>query len=171
MRTAALCCERGVRAAMATVLECRGSTAASPGQKLLLTEAGACVGSVGGGAIDRDVIEHLGALLRESVPRHAVHSFDLESELGRCWGGGLQVLIEPFDTCMPCVVVGAERLAGAVLPLLERIGFEVTVVSALPDGTESRGREPCSLGDELPGSRGVCVVIDNDIKQVTWQSS
>lgn len=146
MRAAAECGDRGVRAVMATVLERRGSAPGTPGQKLLLAEDGTCSGTVGGGAVERAVLEALEALLRDPKPTHAVRSFQLGPELGMCCGGQLVVLLEPLTALVPCLVVGGGHIATAVAPMLARIGFAVTVVDT---------RDAWSAEERLPGIRSV----------------
>ena len=70
-RVLAVAAERtaaGVRGAMATVLARRGSSPATPGQKIYLGSDGTCVGTIGGGAVERAVLEDLGMLARGAVP-------------------------------------------------------------------------------------------------------
>jgi len=47
----------GVAGAVATVIARHGSAPSTPGQKLYLGADGTCLGTVGGGAIEREVLE------------------------------------------------------------------------------------------------------------------
>jgi len=167
MRAAIACSERGVRAVMATVVERHGSAPGTPGQKLLLADDGTCAGSVGGGAVERAVLEALVTALRDPKAKHGVRTFQLGPELGMCCGGRLEVLIEPLLALVPCLVVGGGHVATAVAPLLARVGFAVTVVDP---------REAWSAEDRIAGvrvvngdhddveadPRGVCIVMTHD---------
>jgi xanthine dehydrogenase accessory factor len=139
----------GVTGAMATVLARHGSAPSTPGQKLYLAADGTCLGTVGGGAVEREVLLALQAALANPVP--GVRSFKLGPELGMCCGGGVEVLIEPIEALLPCLVVGGGHVATATAPLLARVGFAVTVVDAR-DAWGEEGR--------IPGVR--CVVGDHD---------
>ena len=57
LAAAAAAMGRGVSGAMATVLERHGSAPGTPGQKLFLAGDGTtCLGTVGGGAVEREVL-------------------------------------------------------------------------------------------------------------------
>ena len=90
----------GISGVMATVLARHGSAPATPGQKLYCATDGTCVGTVGGGAVEREVLGALGtaieALRASAEPEKifATRSFHLGQELGMCCGGGVDVVIE-----------------------------------------------------------------------------
>ncbi len=167
LATAAACAQRGVRAAMATVLERHGSAPGTPGQKLVLAADGTCVGTVGGGAIEREVLGELERVLADRSARHVVRSFALGAELGMCCGGRQEVLVEPIDALVPCLVIGGGHVATAVAPLLAKIGYAVTVVDARAEWS-GEGRIPgvrCVNGeydDVESDPSGVCLVMTHD---------
>lgn len=161
---------RGVRGAMATVVERHGSAPGTPGQKLYLAEDGTCVGTVGGGAIERAVLESLGTLARDAAAAHEIRTFALGPELGMCCGGRVVVMLEPIAANVPCLVIGGGHVATAVSPLLSRIGFAVTVVDSRDEWADDEKRIPgarCVVGefDEVGRDidpRGVCLVMTHD---------
>lgn len=161
---------RGVRAVVATVLARHGSAPGTPGQKLYLAEDGACAGTVGGGAVERAVLEALVAKLdpRAGTPTHETRAFALGPELGMCCGGRLEVLLEPLEALVPCVVVGGGHVARALAPLLPRLGFAVTVADAregwtfdAAEGVRVVAAEHDDLDAEID-PRGVCLVMTHD---------
>ncbi len=160
---------RGERGAMATVLARRGSAPGTPGQKLYLSSAGACVGTVGGGAVERVVLTELSRICADESAKHEVRTFKLGPELGMCCGGQLDVLLEPIDGALPCLVVGAGHVGTALAPLLARVGFRVTVVDPR-EAWAAEGRiegVTCLIGevDEVCGdfpANGPCVVMTHD---------
>lgn len=155
---------------MATVVERQGSAPGTPGQKLYLAEDGTCAGTVGGGAIERAVLEALVLLSRAVDGAHEVRTFALGPELGMCCGGRVVVMLEPIEANVPCLVIGAGHVATAVSPLLSRIGFAVTVVDARDEWANDEKRIPgarCVVGefDEVGRDidpRGVCLVMTHD---------
>ena len=175
----------GVAGAMATVLARHGSAPATPGQKLYLATDGTCVGTVGGGAIEREVIAALdqavSALRGGADPESlfATKSFRLGPELGMCCGGGVEVLVEPIAGLVPCLVVGGGHVATATAPLLARVGFAVTVVDER-DAWGEDGRIPSvrcvageydEVGRELPKSAAVLVMTHDhalDQRVIEW---
>src|SRR5579859_6002717 len=119
--------KRGVRGAMATVVSRSGSAPATPGQKLYAAADRTCLGTVGGGAIEREV---LGELERMTLGQgaHRMATFRLGPELGMCCGGSVEILLEPIESFTPCLVVGGGHVASALAPVLAKVGFSVTVV-------------------------------------------
>ena len=171
LAAAAAAIGRGASGAMATVLERHGSAPGTPGQKLYLSADGTCLGTVGGGAVERAVLESLVVLARQarSGGKHEVRTFKLGAELGMCCGGRLVVLIEPIAGLVPLLIVGAGHVATAVAPLLAKVGFAVTVVDER-DAWSEEGRMPgvrCIPGEFDEVGRdvdpdGVCLVMTHD---------
>ncbi len=149
LAAAVACSRRGVKGALATVLERHGSTPSTPGQKLFAGADGTCVGTVGGGAVEREVIASLEAMIASDDAKHETRTFQLGAELGMCCGGQATVLLEPIDAVLPCLIVGGGHVATALAPLLAKLGFTVTVVDAR-DAWGEPGRIPgvrCIVGE------------------------
>jgi xanthine dehydrogenase accessory factor len=155
---------------MATVLEKHGSAPGTPGQKLYLSADGVCIGTVGGGAVEREVLSALVAVVRDArTAKHEVRTFKLGPELAMCCGGRLVVLLEPMAGAVPALIVGAGHVATATAPLLAKVGYVVTVV----DGRDAWGEEGriegarCVVGEFDEVGRdidpsGVCLVMTHD---------
>lgn len=160
---------RGVGGAMATVLERHGSAPGTPGQKLYLATDGTCMGTVGGGAVERAVLEALSRVAKGPAALHEVRTFKLGPELGMCCGGRLVVLLEPLASLVPTLIVGGGHVATATAPLLAKVGFVVTVVDGR-DAWAEEGRIDgvrCVAGDFDDVGRevdpaGVCLVMTHD---------
>jgi xanthine dehydrogenase accessory factor len=157
---------------MATVVARHGSGPGTPGQKLYLASDGTCLGTVGGGAVERAVLEALVALVAaigRGEAEHELREFKLGPELGMCCGGRVDALLEPIEGLVPCLVVGGGHVATALAPLLTKVGFAVTVVDGR-DAWAEEGRIPgvrCVAGDfddvgKTIDSRGVCLVMTHD---------
>jgi xanthine dehydrogenase accessory factor len=112
---------------------------------------------VGGGAVEREVLEALGAMLADGrSAKHEVRTFKLGAELGMCCGGSLEVMVEPIEALVPLLIVGGGHVATAAAPLLATLGFAVTVVDARDDwGREGRLEGvTCVVGDYDDVGRG-----------------
>ncbi len=179
LAAAATCMRGGVRAALATVVARHGSTPSTPGQKLLVAADGVCVGTVGGGAVEQEVLAGLAALLASSDPRHEVRTFKLGPELGMCCGGQVEILLEPLEALAPCLIIGGGHIGTALAPLLARAGFAVT----LADDREEWGREGrlegvrcvrgehAEVGASLPVTAAVLVMTHDhqlDQQAIEW---
>jgi xanthine dehydrogenase accessory factor len=164
---------------MATVLARHGSAPSTPGQKLYVATDGTAVGTVGGGAVEREIIDALAVLLEGDAPKHGVRSFKLGAELGMCCGGSVDVLLEPLVALVPCLVIGGGHVATATAPLLSRVGFAVTLVDAR-DAWGEDGRIPGvrtvvgdwdDVGRELPKSSAILVMTHDhalDQRAIEW---
>jgi xanthine dehydrogenase accessory factor len=169
LEVAASCAARGIGGAMGTILERHGSAPSTPGQKIWVGADRSCVGTVGGGAVEREILAALARMAEAGDARHELRSFKLGAELGMCCGGQVTALLEPIAGLVPCLIVGGGHVATALAPLLARVGFAVTVV----DDRDAWGREgripgvTCIVGEyddvgsQLPRS-GVVLVMSHD---------
>jgi xanthine dehydrogenase accessory factor len=179
LETAAVRARAGVHGALATVIARHGSAPSTPGQKLYLGADGTCLGTVGGGAVEREILGALAQVLAREERQHGVCGFKLGPELGMCCGGAVEILVEPISALTACLIVGGGHVATATAPLLARIGFFVTVVDAR-DAWGEEGRLPgvvCVVGDydevgrELPSQAAVLVMTHDhalDQEVIEW---
>src|SRR5262245_26400184 len=127
----------GRRFVMATVVETRGFTPRKSGTRMLIAADGETWGTIGGGAIERDVLEKARALLATGeatlLKRH------LTQELGMCCGGEMSVFLELIARAPELVVFGAGYIAKPLAAIAAGCGFDVTVVDERVDwATEER---------------------------------
>lgn len=124
------------RFVLATVVETRGFTPRKGGSHMLIA-ADETAGTVGGGAIEQEVLEQARTLLRRGgsamVRRH------LTQELGMCCGGEMTVFLEVIEAPVELVVFGAGYIAKPLAAIAAGCGFEVTVVDERAEwATEER---------------------------------
>jgi xanthine dehydrogenase accessory factor len=143
--------QSGRRGALATVVRTSGSTPQRAGARLLLRDDGTFVGTVGGGAIERVVLEALEETLRTHVRDVLVR--ELGYDLGMCCGGRMEVLIEPIESAPRLTLFGAGHVAKPTAALARSLGFEVRVVDeraelATPErfpGCQIEARDPVAV--------------------------
>ncbi len=139
LEAAALAAGRGVKGALATVLARHGSAPSTPGQKLFAAADGTCIGTIGGGAVEQEVLGALASMLENEDAPHEVRTFHLAQALGMCCGGRVEVFLEPILPEIPCLIVGGGHVATALAPLLVTVGYRVTVVDERDEwGQEGR---------------------------------
>ena len=87
----------GERAALATIVETRGSTPRKVGARMLVFEDGLFVGTVGGGCGEADVLQETMRVLETGEPSllHVDLTADEAEESGDVCGGIMDVFIEP----------------------------------------------------------------------------
>jgi xanthine dehydrogenase accessory factor len=121
----------GRRFVMATVVETRGFTPQKGGARMLIAATGETWGTIGGGAIEREVLDRSAALLAGGgstlLERH------LTQELGMCCGGQMSVFLEVLEPGPRLVVFGAGHVAKPLAAIAAGCGFDVTVVDERPE--------------------------------------
>jgi xanthine dehydrogenase accessory factor len=135
---------------LASVVDRHGSAPSTPGQKLVLLDAGTAVGTVGGGAVERVVLDRMHEALGDPTARPRVEKFRLGASLGMCCGGSADILIEPLEPPLHALVVGAGHVGVFTAPLLASLVFRVTLV----DGREAAA-DPARLASLPPGPTGL----------------
>jgi xanthine dehydrogenase accessory factor len=119
---------------IATVVRVEGSAPASVGMKLLASPDGLVAGTIGGGDIERRVLERI-ALERPASPE--CWSYDLgdlggngshDSATAMICGGRQEILIEPIANEAPLYIIGGGHCGMALSELAARCGFAVTVL-------------------------------------------
>lgn len=113
-------------AALATVIRRSGSAPQIAGARLLLYADGRTLGTVGGGAIELEVLEACRQVLRTGKPRTV--EAHLVRDLGMCCGGAMEVFVEYLQAEARLCIVGAGHVAQALAPLARSIGLRVVVV-------------------------------------------
>jgi xanthine dehydrogenase accessory factor len=118
------------RFVMATVITTRGFTPRKAGAHMLIATGGETVGSVGGGAIEFEVLAEAAQLLERggtaTVSRH------LTQDLGMCCGGEMAVFLEVIECAPRLWVFGAGYIAKPLAAIAAGCDFGVTVVDARP---------------------------------------
>lgn len=129
--------EGGGRGALATVVRTAGSTPQVVGARLLLRPDGTLAGTVGGGAIEQDVVEALHGCVLDGESR--LLSRELGYDLAMCCGGRMEVFIEPIEGAPRLSLLGAGHVAHALAPLAHALGFLLRVVDEREElNTEAR---------------------------------
>lgn len=142
LRAALAALDAGRRAVLATVVARHGSAPSTPGQKLVLLDPHTALGSVGGGAVERAVLEGMRAALADPLAAPRVETFRLGASLGMCCGGSVEILVEPLDPPRHVLVVGAGHVGVFTAPLLAALGFRVTLVDAREGAAEAERLAP-----------------------------
>jgi xanthine dehydrogenase accessory factor len=115
----------GQSGALATVVKVSGSTPQVAGARLLLLADGSTLGTVGGGAIERAVLEALREVRERQVSRSM--SWDLGRDLGMCCGGSMELFLEPIGAAPRLWICGAGHVAQPTARLARSVGFEIVV--------------------------------------------
>lgn len=140
--------QSGRRGALATVVNVSGSVPQQPGARLLLTPDAKLVGTVGGGAVEHDVIRALEECLKSGKPR--LLELELGRDLGMCCGGQMSFFIEPIEAEQRLIVFGAGHVARPTAALAKQVGFAVTIVDDREDLLDENRFPGCTLVSAEP---------------------
>lgn len=119
---------QGLPSALATITEVQGSVPRHAGSKMLVREDGSFIGTVGGGAMEAQVIKEAIIAIREGSSRTRSYSLnDIQAgDPGIC-GGSLQVFIEPLVSVPRILVIGMGHVGKALAELAKWMGFYVAI--------------------------------------------
>ncbi len=128
---------QGRSSAIATIVECRGSSPQKQGAKMLVRDDGSLLGTLGGGCLEADVVQAALMSLRDGCP--TTLPFELtERKGGLVCGGTVLVYIEPVLLEPHLIVLGAGHVGKTLTKLARFTGFRVTVID---DRAEYANRE------------------------------
>jgi xanthine dehydrogenase accessory factor len=113
---------------LCTVIASHGSTPQKPGSKLVVKADASLVGTVGGGAIEKQIIDAALELLADERATTRTLDTHLTHELGMCCGGRMTVFLEKHVVAPALVLFGAGHVAKELAALAVATGFRVTVV-------------------------------------------
>jgi xanthine dehydrogenase accessory factor len=152
--------EEGRPFVLATVIDSSGSTPQKPGSKMVVLDGGETRGTVGGGAIEQQIVEAARALLADGTQTSKLVETHLTHDLGMCCGGRMRVFLEKHGAAAHLYVFGAGHVAKELAALAHRVGFRVHVTDAragqasqerFPDAAELKLEDPADVARALPG--------------------
>lgn len=124
----------GQPAALCTVLLARGSTPGKETMKMLVRGDGSALGSVGGGCVERDVMQMAQEVIQ--TDRAQTRSFTLNQadvpESGLICGGQVTILAEPVVPPV-LVLLGGGHVSGAAVRVARECDFRVEVCDTRPE--------------------------------------
>lgn len=134
-----------VPVALAIVIESHGSSPQRAGAKMLVRADGSTIGTVGGGPVEKDVIN----LGRESLNRRIgprTMDVELDEENGFLCGGRMRIYVEPLYPQPRLIIMGAGHVGQALAHLGDYSGYHTTVID---DREEYANRENIPVGEVL----------------------
>lgn len=133
-----------MRVALCTVIATKGSAPRKTGAKMLVYDNGSIDGSIGGGALEKKVIEQALEVLKNNLPKIVTHN--LVNELAMCCGGIVELFIEPIMNRKKLFIFGAGHCGKALAKFAPDLDFEISLIDERYDAFE---------GIDLPG----CTII------------
>lgn len=119
----------GIACVLATVVRTSGSTPRKAAARMLVVGDGRLVGTIGGGRVEKEVVDAARELLAAGdAARARLLRYHLTHELAMCCGGEMEVFVEPLIPAPSLIVCGGGHVAHALVPLARRVGFSPVVV-------------------------------------------
>ena len=118
--------EKNRCAVMATVVEAKGSVPREAGAKMLVFLDGGTFGTVGGGAIEKRVIDEARKMMGEEGTRFL--SLNLKQDLGMECGGEAKVYLESIRAAQRLVVFGGGHIGHALYALAPLMGMIPVII-------------------------------------------
>jgi xanthine dehydrogenase accessory factor len=133
----------GKPAAVCIVISTSGSAPRKSGAKMIVYADGTIFGTIGGGAVEKQVITDAISCLakHESMTR----DYSLEADLSMHCGGKMNIFIEPLTLSPDLFIFGAGHVGKAVARYASDLGFRITLFDERP-GIFEQGHIPgCSF--------------------------
>src|SRR5689334_7345097 len=126
--------QSGRKAALATIIQIRGSVPSFQTAKMLIRDDGSTLGSIGGGCVEAEVWAAAQEVIREEKSR--VLEFDLTDESmadgGLICGGKVEIFVEPILPPPHMVIFGAGHISMQLARMATIVGFRITIVDNRP---------------------------------------
>lgn len=113
-------------AALCTVVNTKGSTPRKVGAKMVVREDGKIVGTIGGGNLEKKVIEN--ALFQIKQNESKLFKHDLLHQHNMCCGGSVEIYIEPIKKMNRLYIFGAGHTGKALAQFANQLDFDIYVI-------------------------------------------
>ena len=157
----------GRASAIATIVECKGSSPQKQGAKMLVQDDGSLMGTLGGGCLEADVRQAALMAMKDGNP--LTLPFELtEREGGLVCGGTVLVYIEPVLLEPHLIILGAGHVGKTLTKLARFTGFRVSVIDDrqeyanqdnVPDANELYVRDFTNAFDGTPVEKDTFIVV------------
>lgn len=145
MEKALECMKNNKEVAVATIIAAEGSAPRGVGTTMAVLEDGSICGTIGGGSIEKTVID----LCRESIKKGKSQKMKLsldEDKEGMICGGEIEVFVQIFNNKPKLIIVGGGHVGYSIYELASLLDFHIVI---LEDRKEFLTRERFPEADEL----------------------
>ncbi len=131
------------KAALCIVIETTGSTPRKAGAKMIVLEDRNIIDTIGGGNVEKIVIEKALAVINTGNPTRFRH--ELTDDAKRTTGGIMEVYIEPISPNRDIIIFGAGHIGSAVAKYALTLGFSITIVDNRPEVVDQLDLPSCEI--------------------------
>ncbi|MFY9307645.1 MAG: XdhC family protein [Bacteroidia bacterium] len=130
------------KAALCTIISTKGSSPRKTGAKMLVYQNGKIEGTIGGGALEKKVIEQALAVLKNNEATIVAHN--LVSQLAMCCGGTVEIFIEPIMNKKQLYIFGAGHIGKSLAKFAIELDFEVTLIDERSEAFDTNDFTACT---------------------------
>jgi xanthine dehydrogenase accessory factor len=123
--------QQGKRFVLATVIQSLGSAPREAGARMLIFADGTTIGTIGGGAVEKRVMEEAQTLMNAEETR--LFEYDLDKDLQMKCGGQMSIFLEPMHSGASLIIFGAGHIGQVLCKIASILDFQVTVVDNRPE--------------------------------------
>jgi len=114
------------KAVVCTIIATRGSVPRKTGSKMIVYHDGTIDGTIGGGALEKKIIEEALEAVKNNSSKIVKH--DLVNELAMCCGGTVELFIEPIMNKKKLYIFGAGHIGKSLAKFAVDLDFNCTVI-------------------------------------------
>lgn len=143
----------GKNFAIATIIRVEGSTPRHETAKMIIFEDGTFKGTIGGGILEKKVIEESVLLIKKGESKVLKYNLDLKKEksLPAICGGEVEVFVEIYKKRPKLVLVGGGHVNQAVYNFARFLEFDIAVIDDREEwANESRFGNAQIIVDSIP---------------------
>lgn len=134
------------KAALCTIINVKGSAPRKVGAKMLVFQSGSIEGSIGGGTLEKKVIEQALSVIKINNAQIVKHN--LVADLAMCCGGTVELYIEPIMNKKQLYIFGAGHIGKALAGFANALDFSVTIVDERYEAFENENFSECCILNE-----------------------
>lgn len=115
-----------IKAALAIVIDTRGSTPGKVSSKMLILANGKTIGTIGGGKIEKDIIDKSLMVISKGNPK--IFEYTLDESYNYMCGGHMTIYVEPINPAKKVIIFGAGHVGQALSKILKLMDYYIIVV-------------------------------------------
>lgn len=174
----------GRKAALATIVNVRGSIPSFQTAKMLVRDDGSITGTIGGGCVEAEVWQAAREVMEQEKPRMLTFNLNQNPkyDTGLVCGGTLEIFVEPVLPVSSLYVFGAGHVAYNIYKVACVAGFNVVIVDdretyanreRFPEALEIHAEEfDVSLRNIAPTESSFVVIVTrghrDDMRVLRW---
>ena len=118
--------KNNIKAALAIVITTRGSTPGKISSKMLILADGKTIGTIGGGKIEKDIIDKSPMIISKGTPQ--IFEYTLDESYNYMCGGYMAIYVEPVKPAKRVIIFGAGHVGQALSKILKLMDYYIIVV-------------------------------------------